>query len=160
MSPEHDAPPDALDSEKVSAQPSADALARELRAFMGQFRRRLWEHSDTADLTPSQISALLRLEEQQSATTSELARLEGIRPQSMGAIVAALEEAGMIEGAPDPSDGRKTLLSLSAKCRDWLNEGRARRQDWLLSSIAAHLDAEEQAQLLAAMPLLQRLVRN
>ncbi|SIS53228.1 hypothetical protein [Phaeovulum vinaykumarii] len=33
-----------------------DTRARELRSLFGADRRRLWQHSDTADLTPSQIA--------------------------------------------------------------------------------------------------------
>lgn len=136
----------------------AAALARELRSFMGLFRRSLWEQSDTGDLTPSQISAILRLEEKGFATTSELAKAEGMRPQSMGAIIAALEAAGMVRAGPDPEDGRKTRLSLTETCLTWLNEGRAHRQDWLLRGIETRLSGAEQAQALAALPLLRRLV--
>lgn len=139
---------------------AAATLASELRSFMGQFRRRLWEQSDSGDLTPSQIATILRLETMGAATTSDLAREEGMRPQSMGAIVAALETAGFVEGAPDPDDGRKTLLTLTETCREWLRVGRATRQDWLLRTIDARLSADERDQVLAAMPLLHRLVEK
>ena len=43
-----------------------------------------------------------------------LARMENMRSQSMGAIVGPMEEAGLIAGAPDPNDGRQTLLSVTA----------------------------------------------
>jgi len=140
--------------------PVPDTLARELRSLFGADRRRLWEHSDTADLTPSQIAAVLRLEEMETATTSDLARAEGMRPQSMRAIVAALETAGMIAQAPDPQDGRKTRLTLSDRCRAWLREGRARRQDWLVQRIETRLDADEQAQLAAILPALRRVMES
>jgi DNA-binding MarR family transcriptional regulator len=38
-----------------------------------------------------------------------------MRPQSMGSAVALLEAAGFVSGAPDPSDGRQTILSLTGQ---------------------------------------------
>jgi DNA-binding MarR family transcriptional regulator len=140
------------DSERVSA------LAHDLRRIAGKLKRRLRDQADVGDLTPSQRSVLLRLEKDGPATTSSLARLEGMRPQSMGAIIAALESAGMVRGAPDPTDGRRTLLSLTETCRTWINDGRAARQDWLSRTIEARLAPHEQEHLVAAMTLLQRLI--
>ena len=135
----------------------AIALAEALRSVVGKLKRRLRDQADTGDLTPSQTSVLLRLEADGSATTSGLARAEGMRPQSMGAVVAALEAAGLVAGAPDPADGRQTLLSLTDHCRAWIAQGRAARQDWLSRTIEARLSPQEQDQLAAAMPLLHRL---
>ena len=140
--------------------PTAVALARELRWFSGKLRRRMRDQADTGDLTPSQTAVLLRLESDGAATTSALARAEGMRPQSMGVVVAALEAAGLVAGSPDPSDGRQTLLSLTDHCREWLARGRAIRQDWLSRTIEYRLSPEEQAHLAAAMLLLRRLVQD
>jgi DNA-binding MarR family transcriptional regulator len=138
----------------------AAALAQALRGFAGKLKRRLREHSDAGDLTPSQTAVLLRLESDGPATTSRLARSEGMRPQSMRVVVAALEAAGLVAGAPDPADGRQTLLSLTHRCREWIAHGRADRQDWLTRTIGARLSPVEQDQLAAAIPLLQRLIEE
>jgi DNA-binding MarR family transcriptional regulator len=139
------------------AQP-AYALAGELRAVIGKLKRRLREQAGPGELTPSQVAVLLRLEKTGPATASSLARAEGMRPQSMGTVVAALESAGLVSGAPDPADGRQTLLSLTRACRKWLQEGRAARQDWLFHTLQARLSAKEQAKLAEAVGLLRRLV--
>jgi DNA-binding MarR family transcriptional regulator len=136
----------------------ASALAQELRRLVGKLKRRLREQADAGDLPPSQTSVLLRLEKHGPATTSSLARMEGMRPQSMGSVVAALEGAGLVRGAPDPADGRQIILSLTDACRAWIQEGRAARQDWLSRTIPARLSREEQEALMAALPLIRRLV--
>jgi DNA-binding MarR family transcriptional regulator len=143
-----------------SASERASALAAELRPLLGRLKRRLREQADTGDLTPSQVSVVLRLEKDGPATTSALARAEGMRPQSMATIVAALEAAGFVGGAPDPADGRQTLLSLTDDSRQRLQEGRAARQDWLSRALQARLSAEEQAVLATAIGLLKRLVED
>ena len=86
------------------------ALAAELRVLVGQLKRRLREQSSLGDLTESQIAVLRRLDSEGPATVTTLARAEGMRPQSMGANIAALEAAGLVSGAPDPNDGRQTML--------------------------------------------------
>lgn len=76
---------------------SADRAARELRVMFSRLRRRLREVSDSQDLTPSQVSALNRLSKAGAATASGLAASEGVRPQSMAATLAALDQHGLIE---------------------------------------------------------------
>lgn len=137
---------------------SAAALAQNLRALVGKLKRRLREQAHVGDLTPSQVSVLLRLEKDGPATASSLARAEGMRPQSMGTVIAALEGAGLVSGAPDPEDGRQTLLSLTDACRQWVAEGRAARQDWLTRTLQARLSPQEQDEVAKAVELLERLV--
>jgi DNA-binding MarR family transcriptional regulator len=138
----------------------AYALAAELRTIIGKLKRRLREHGSGDDLTPSQISVILRLESEGSATVSSLARVEGMRPQSMAAVIGPLEAAGLLRSAPDPSDGRQTLLSLSKTCQKWIQDGRAARQDWLTRTIQSKLSGQEQGKLAAAVELLARLVED
>jgi DNA-binding MarR family transcriptional regulator len=136
----------------------ASDLAAELRALIGKLRRRLREQANPGDLTPSQVSVLLRLEREGPATVSNLARAEGMRPQSMGTAIGSLEAAGLVSGAPDPNDGRQTILSLTEACREWIRESRAARQDWLFRTIQARLSPQEQEELASAVELLKRLV--
>ena len=76
-----------------------------------QLRRRLRQEASAADWTESQRAVLLRLERHDGATVTELALAEGVRPQSMGATMDSLIEGGYIKGAPDPADGRRTLVN-------------------------------------------------
>ena len=146
---------------KPSAQSErASRLAAEIRTVCGKLKRRLREHSGHTDLTPSGISVLLRLEKDGPATVSDLARAEGMRPQSMSAVVTPLGEAGLVRGAPNPNVGRQTLMSLTPKCLKLLQGGRAARQDWLTATIAQKLSAPEQKRLGAALDLLARLVEE
>ena len=138
----------------------ARTLAAEIRAVYRKLKLRVREHGGGNDLTPSQASVLLRLEKDGSATVSSLARAEGMRPQSMSAIVTPLQESGLVSGAPDPSDGRQTLMSLTPRCLKWLQESRAARQDWLTTTISRKLSVHEQEQLQAALELLTRLAED
>ena len=136
----------------------APALARDLQAVVGKLKRRLRDQAHVGDFTPSQVSVLVRLEKDGPATTSGLARAEGMRPQSMATVIATLEKAGFVSGAPDPTDGRQTLLSLTDDCRKWVKEKRATRQDWLTRSLQARLSPDELGEVARAVELLRRLV--
>lgn len=150
-----------MSNRKSSTQTGlASTLAAEMRTVFRKLKLRYREHGGGNDLTQSQASVLLRLEKDGAATVSSLARAEAMRPQSMSAIVAPLQEAGLVRGAPDPNDGRQTLMSLTPKCLKWLQEGRAARQDWLTTTITQKLSAQEQEKLRAALELLTRLVED
>ncbi|MCQ8277395.1 MarR family transcriptional regulator [Acetobacteraceae bacterium KSS8] len=143
---------------RVSDDPDAFRLADELRATVGALNRRFREQASARDLTTAQKSVLLRLERDGPATTTALARAEAMRPQSMGAILASLEAEGYVAAAPDPTDGRRTILSVTARWTEWAQSARAARRDWLFRAIQAELNPEDQKTVAAAIPLLRRLI--
>ncbi len=138
----------------------ASALASELRVLIGQLKRRMQDRAHLGDLTASQTAILVRLDRDGPATVTALAREEGMRPQSMGANVAALEAAGLVHGAPDPKDGRQTLLSLTLACRERIQAGRLAREDWLAQAITKTLSPEQQDDLARAVSLLRRIAES
>ena len=137
---------------------AAMALATEIHAISGKLKRKLREQASAGDLTQSQLAVLGHLDRNGATTVTTLARMEGVRSQSMGATVATLEAAGMVKGSPDPNDGRQTILSLTPACVALIKNGRAARTDWLLKTIRTKLSAQEQEQLAAAIKLLNRIV--
>jgi DNA-binding MarR family transcriptional regulator len=148
----------------MSKQPNDPEIARalavagELRVLVGKLKRRLREEAHLGDFTWSQVEVLGRLEREGPATVTNLARAEGVRPQSMGETLSTLKAAGLVSGAPDPTDGRQTVLSLTATCREMIKASRAAREDWLFRAIRTKLAAAEQAELASAVALLKRLV--
>src|ERR1700722_2472339 len=132
-------------------------MAGELRVLLGKLKRRLREHANKGDLSLSQMAVLGYLDREGASTVTTLARAEGVRPQSMGATVAALEEAGLVRGTPDPADGRQTVLSLTAAAVEWIRASRAAREDWLAQAIRSHLSPSEQEELVKAAVLLKRI---
>jgi DNA-binding MarR family transcriptional regulator len=104
------------------------------------------------------VTVIGHLTREGPATVTRLARAEGVRPQSMGATVSALEAAGLVVGSPDPGDGRQTIWSLTPVSRRWVASFRAAREDWLFGAIRARLSPTEQEELSRAVGLLERLV--
>jgi len=128
----------------------------DLTLAIGQLLRRLRQEVDHAGLTWSQTSALARLDRGGPMTTAELARLESVKPQSMGATLADLEQDGLIERRPHPTDGRQLLLSLTDKGVAVRRQRNIAKQQWLLAAIAK-LGPDEQQTLIAATTLIKRL---
>jgi len=142
---------------KTKAADSATRTAREVRVVFSRLRRRLREHYDTRELTPSQTSALSRLDKDGPASTSDLAVAERVRPQSMAATVAVLDERGLIARHPDPDDGRRQLLSPSAAGHEFLADTRQAGEEWLTRVIAERLTEPERQTVIEAMSLLDKL---
>ncbi len=138
----------------------ASRLAAELRTTFGKLKRKVLQHGGASDFTSSQIAVLLRLEKDGPATVSSLAWAEGMRPQSMSAVIAPLEEMGLLAGAADPNDGRKTLMSLTKACKKRIEDGRAARQDWLTQAIRQKLSPQEQKKLSSAIHLLAKITED
>lgn len=133
-----------------------DAVARALFVSMGLLRRRLRASGSPGELTFPEVAAVARLQRNGPATSAELARLEQISPQSMGATLAGLEERQLVRRSADPSDGRRVVMSITERGRRVVE----RRRDVRVEQIAAALDGFTEAELeciLAATPLIQRL---
>src|ERR1700723_4789127 len=85
----------------------------ELLSVTGQLTRRLRAVSNTRELTWSQVAIMARLEEAGPLTTADLARAESVKPQTMGGTLAYMEEEGLVERHPHPTDGRQVLFALT-----------------------------------------------
>ncbi|RIX30657.1 MarR family winged helix-turn-helix transcriptional regulator [Amnibacterium setariae] len=135
----------------------AASAARELRVAVGRLHRRLRLVANEGGLSASQSSALARIAKGEADTAAGLAALEGVRPQSVAATVAALERDGLLARSEDPADGRRSILAMTPEGEALFFGGRAARQEWLSSTLRERLDEEELALVLRAAALLQRL---
>ena len=137
---------------------SAARAASDIRTVFGRLRRRLREVAGLGDLTPSQTSVLSRLERGVPASASDLATLERVRPQSMAATLAAIQEHGLIQRQPDPADRRVHQLSLTPagdKLRLSVQAAIRRNEEQLL----AHLPDSDRAAFLRSLQVLDELYR-
>jgi DNA-binding MarR family transcriptional regulator len=138
----------------------AQEVAASLRTSIGFLVRRLKQVRTEGDLTLPESSALARLDRGGPATAAELARLEQISPQSMGATLAALQERGLIERRADPADGRRQVLSVSEAGARELHNRRSARTQLFAEVLAECFSPEELALLQQVAPLLERLAER
>lgn len=135
-------------------------VAGALRVSVGMVVRRLKQADLGSDLTLPETSALSRLDRGGPATSSDLARLEKISPQSMGVTVAALLERGLVARERDPEDGRRIMLSVTAAGRDLLLARRGARTEQIARALADGFTQAELAQLRSVTALLDRLAEK
>ena len=102
---------------------------------------------------------LVRLDKSGPASASELAGAERIRPQSMAATLATLDEQGLIRRERDPEDGRRMLVSLTATGLQHATGGRREREDWLARTLREVCTEPELQAILVAAGALERVVR-
>ncbi|MGH8299250.1 MAG: MarR family winged helix-turn-helix transcriptional regulator [Steroidobacteraceae bacterium] len=140
------------------------AVARSRDFDVGDFAQtigRLVRHMRGAaaqhELSLTEFAVLARLGRDGPATTAELARAENMRPQSMSAAVAALEERGLVERKPHPSDGRQMNLALTEKGTAVRNSTKDLKRAWLAQATAG-LEDEERQVLARAGEILKRLL--
>lgn len=131
-------------------------LARTLLLCMGLLRRRLRQVPVSGELTFPQTAALGRLDRGGPAAAADLARQEQISPQSMGATLSELEARGLVKRTPDPHDGRRILLTITAAGRRELNRRRHARVEQLARGLAEFTETER-ADLARSLPLIERL---
>lgn len=141
-----------------SPRPNAamEAAVSDLTAAVGQLLRRLRSEMSSDELNLSQISALARLDRHGAMTTADLARAESMKPQSMGAILASLEQEGLVEREPHPSDGRQILFAMTAEGAEVRRKRGIAKREWLLAAMAK-LEPAELRTLIDAIPLIKRL---
>jgi DNA-binding MarR family transcriptional regulator len=144
----------------VSEEPDVSDVAAALRESVGLLLRRMRQQHLEGELTLPENSALTRLSRNGPATSSTLAKLEQISPQSMGATLASLETQGLVARHPDPEDGRRVVLSVTAAGQQVLQNKRNARARQLATALAAGFTADEIRQLAAAAPLLERLAQS
>ena len=126
---------------------------------LGMLVRRMRAAAATQELSLTESVVMARLEREGPATIADLARAEGMKPQSMGATVASLEEMGMVERRPHPTDGRQQHIRLTARgAAVRKNTGDAKRT-WLAQSMG-RLDAAERETLFAAGRIIRRLAET
>jgi DNA-binding MarR family transcriptional regulator len=126
---------------------------------LGLLTRRVRAAAASHELSLTESAVMARLARNGPATIADLARAESVKPQSMGATIAALEESGLIERKPHPTDGRQMNIELTAKGLATRNNIKAAKRTWLAHAIV-QLNPREQETLFAAGRLMKRLAEG
>jgi DNA-binding MarR family transcriptional regulator len=136
-----------------------DANVADFVHAVGLLIRRVRAVSAAHELSWSEAAVMGRLDRDGPATTADLARAEAVRPQSMGATIAALEERGLVARKPHPTDGRQVNIVLTAKGAAVRKSSKDAKLTWLAQAIAG-LDDKDRETLFAAGEIIKRLVEK
>ncbi|MFI5914780.1 MarR family winged helix-turn-helix transcriptional regulator [Dactylosporangium sp. NPDC051541] len=144
----------------AAVSPSAVRASQAVRAVIGRLRRRIRASGGTEGITLSQGSVLARLTDNEGLAVSDLAAIEGVRHQSMAATVSALAALALVERRPDPADGRRQLIALTAEGRHRAEAGRQARGEWLAGELEHKCTEAERQTVIAAMAVLERIAHD
>ena len=139
---------------------SAATTAREVKVVFGRLRRRIRALALVDDMSPSQAAVLTRLHKDGPSSTTALARAEAVSHQAIGAILAVLDNRGFIHRSPDPTDGRRQLISLTAAGVAQAENTTGAREEWLAGALQDRLTEDERRAVRHAMALLDRLAET
>jgi DNA-binding MarR family transcriptional regulator len=137
-----------------------EAAAR-LRMAIVRTARRLRQEAAGAgtELSPTAAAALATVERHGPLTPSELAEIERIKRPTGTRTLRQLEDAGLVDRAPDPADGRSALVSVNAAGRERLRRLRGRKNAYLARRMR-DLPAEDVATLERAAGILERILEE
>ncbi len=130
-----------------------------LREAINRVNRRLRQTRPIGELTIAQISALQSLDSAGALTPRELSDAERVQPPTMTKIVNRLDERGLVQRTPHPTDGRQVILAASPEGRQLLEEYRRVRDEWLARRLAT-LTAEERETVQRAAEILTRIAKD
>ena len=140
------------------AQKNSEVAVEDFALALGLLVRRI--RADTApemqEFSWTQNAVLVRLEKNGPATSADLARAEGVRPQSMSTALALLEKKGLVERKAHPTDGRQINIKLTARGLTLRRNTKEATHGWL-SRAVAELDRQEQITLFKAGELFKRM---
>lgn len=139
-----------------TAQGVASDLASQLRLSVVRLNRRLRSQRPEESVSLTQISAMATLRTCGAMTPSELAANERVRPPSMTRVISALEEAGLVSRRDHPTDGRQSIIELTARGTELLNTETSLKERWLDRRLA-ELTEEERATLGRAADIIDRM---
>lgn len=128
----------------------------EFTQAIGLLVRRVRAAAALHELSLTEVAVMSRLAKGGPATTADLARAEGMKPQSMGTTIAALEEMGMVERKPHPTDGRQVNIELTPKGVGVRKNAKDAKRTWLAQAVS-QLDEQDRETLFAAGEIIKRM---
>jgi DNA-binding MarR family transcriptional regulator len=142
----------ALAADVTAEQALAAGVAAALERLFGLFR----SLSPPSGLSLTAAATLATLERSGPCRLTWLATREGVTQPAMTQLIARLADAGLVDRAADPDDGRVVQVRLTAEGQATLARRRAVRAG-RLAGLLAGLSAQERDALAAALPAMAAL---
>jgi DNA-binding MarR family transcriptional regulator len=131
----------------------AAGVAAALERLIGLFR----SLSPASGMSLTSAATLATLDRSGPSRLTWLAGREGVTQPAMTQLIARLEDAGLVDRAADPADGRVVQVRITADGRAMLAGRRAVRAE-RVAGLLARLSPDERAALAAALPAMDALV--
>jgi len=141
----------------TKATTDAARCAVRLRRAVLVLARRLRPALQRDGISTAKLSVIGQLYRNGPMTPTELATREGVKLPSLTRLVAELEGDGWLVRKADASDGRRSLLGLTALVRKRLVASAQEADAPLAEILATTVSADERLVLLQATALLERI---
>jgi DNA-binding MarR family transcriptional regulator len=141
------------------AQQTFEPAVADFTQAVGLLVRRVRAAAASDELSLTEAAVMGRLDKEGPSTIADLARAESMKPQSMGTTIGSLEEMGMVERKPHPTDGRQVHIALTAKGAAVRKTRVDAKRTWLAEAVS-QLDKKDQEILFAAGEIMRRLVKS
>ena len=140
--------------------PDVNDVAAALQMSIGLCIRQLRQMPAEGGLSLPEASVLKRLDRSGPSSVTELAKAEQISVQSMGTTLGALEARGLVQRHPHPTDGRRSVLSITKSGTRVLSDKHNGRAEQLAKALSTGFSPAELRQLMVAAPLIERLAQS
>jgi DNA-binding MarR family transcriptional regulator len=143
---------------EISAPIERLQIAARLRLAVTRLNRRLRAEGDIG-LSPSATAALSSIDRHGPLSLGELAAMEGVKPPTITATVAALEAEGLVAREADLRDRRITRVTLTPRGRQRLERSKRRKTAYLASRLE-RLDEQQLEELDRSLALIELLLER
>lgn len=140
----------------MSTENETQQLAEELRKIVSYLVRNV--RVSTATVRTSQYETLDLLDSHDALSIADLARLRGVKHQSMRLVINELEAQDLVLRQKSAQDARAQVIVLSDQARAALAAARQQRADWLAARINETLDQQDRDDLQKGLAALRKLL--
>jgi DNA-binding MarR family transcriptional regulator len=149
-----DIPFPVLDDAARAVLPHADTVRRAVT----HMARRLRSLRHDREISGAKLSLLARLHRaNRPLVAADIARTEGLQPQSLTRLIAELDARGLIARSQDDFDRRQILIEITPQGRRHLRSDAIQQNLWLAKAMTSALTKPECELLRIAAELLDRL---
>ncbi len=140
----------------LTTQTSTQQLAEELRQLVSLLVRNV--RVATATVRTSQYETLDLLDSHQALSIADLARLRGVKHQSMRLVINELESQDLVLRQKSALDARAQVIVLSDRARAALAAARQQRAEWIAARIDDRLNEHDRHDLQQGLAVLRKLL--
>ncbi|HTC69835.1 MAG TPA: MarR family transcriptional regulator [Acidothermaceae bacterium] len=143
-----------------ASEAEAVGAAQAVRVSIGRVARRLrqlYAAEDSDGPSFNDVSVLVYLAKHGPASPTDVAAREHVTSQAIAAIIRDLEMGGLVRRTAHPTDGRKTVIAITAAGRKLLNNRELTVVGSLMTALETSLTGQERQLLESVVPILNKL---
>lgn len=133
--------------------------AEAICAFVPPFLKYLREGTAKVDLSPARFQLLQALDQHQPCSMVELADLLSVTKRNITTLIDALEQEGLVERQPHPTDRRSKLVSLTETGQTTFRQA-VKVQQKHLETLVSNLEPQHQELMAQALDVLTKTLKS